>query len=230
MDIWFYALLIIGSYLIGAVPFGFLIGKLHGVDIRKVGSCNIGATNVTRTVGKIPGKICFVLDLLKGALPVLAAQLFRPDEPWLALVCGAAAVIGHIFPVYLKFRGGKGVSTAAGVALALAPLPLLCAAAVWVASFFIWRYVSLASILAALTLPLFAGLFIFLGKGTKTACSWLTLGFLAAAAVITVLRHTGNIKRLLNGTENRFGKPEAPTPPAEENKFKPADASRTREE
>ena len=204
MDILFYSLLISGSYLVGAIPFGLIIGKLHGVDIRKVGSGNIGATNVTRTVGKTAGRVCFFLDFLKGALPVLAAQLARPNEPWLALACGAAAVIGHIFPVYLKFKGGKGISTAAGVALALAPYPLVCAAAIWVSSFFIWRYVSLASILAALTLPLFAGLFIFLGWGSATARSWITLGFLIAAAVVAVLRHTENIKRLLNGTESRF--------------------------
>ena len=206
MDMLFYALLIVGAYLVGAIPFGLIIGKLNGVDIRTVGSGNIGATNVTRAVGKTAGKVCFFLDFLKGALPVLAAQLIYPGVHWLPLVCGGAAVIGHIFPVYLKFKGGKGISTAAGVALALAPYPLVCAAAVWVLSFFIWRYVSLASILAALTLPLFAGLFIFLGWGTATARSWFTLGFLIAAAVVAVLRHTENIKRLVNGTESRFVK------------------------
>ena len=206
MDMLFYSLLIAGSYLVGAIPFGLIIGKLHGVDIRTVGSGNIGATNVTRAVGKTAGRLCFFLDFLKGALPVLAAQLLRPDAPWLALVCGAAAVLGHIFPVYLKFKGGKGISTAAGVALALAPYPLVCAAAIWAASFFIWRYVSLASILAALTLPLFAVLFSFLGWGTTTARSGLTLGFLIAAAIVAVLRHTENIKRLVNGTESRFKK------------------------
>ena len=200
------AAFVAGAYLIGAIPFGLLIGKIYGIDIRKVGSGNIGATNVTRAVGKTAGKVCFFLDFLKGALPVLAAQLIYPGVYWLPLVCGAAAIIGHIFPVYLKFRGGKGVSTAAGVALALAPYPLVCAAAVWVLSFFIWRYVSLASILAAVTLPLFAWFFISLEWGTGTARSWLTFGFLVAAAAITVLRHTENIKRLLNGTESRFVK------------------------
>ena len=206
MDILFYLLLIAGAYLIGAIPFGFVIGKLHGVDIRKVGSGNIGATNVTRAVGKAAGRVCFALDFLKGALPVLAAQLIYPELPWLTLVCGAATVAGHIFPVYLKFKGGKGISTAAGVALALAPLPLLGAAAVWVAVFFIWRYVSLASILAAVSLPIFAGGFMILEWGTETARSGLTLGFLVAAAAVAVLRHKGNIKRLLDGTESRFVK------------------------
>jgi len=161
---------------------------------------------VTRAVGKTAGKVCFFLDFLKGVLPVLAAQLIYPGVYWLPLVCGAMAVIGHIFPVYLMFKGGKGISTAAGVALALAPYPLVCAAAIWAASFFIWRYVSLASILAAVTLPLFAWFFISLEWGTATARSWLTLGFLVAASIVAVLRHTENIKRLINGTESRFVK------------------------
>ena len=197
---------IVVSYLIGAIPFGLLIGKLYGVDVRKEGSGNIGATNVTRTVGRTAGKICFLLDFLKGALPVVAAQLIYPCLPWLAIGCGAAAIVGHIFPVYLKFKGGKGVSTAAGVALALAPYPLVCAAAVWAATFFIGRYVSLASILAAVSLPIFALIFRRLSLGTPTARSSQTMGFLIVAAVVAVLRHTENIKRLLNGTESRFTK------------------------
>ena len=198
---WFLA-----SYLIGAIPFGLLIGKCYGIDIRKTGSCNIGATNVTRSVGKTAGKICFFLDFLKGALPVAATQLIYPDMPWLTIGCGAAAILGHIFPVYLKFKGGKGVSTAAGVALALAPLPLLCAFAVWVATFFISRYVSLASIAAAVALPIFAAVFKLLGIGTPTAQSPITLGFFIAAALLTLVRHRENIKRLLAGTESRFEK------------------------
>ena len=206
MQIVIYAVLILGAYLIGAIPFGLLIGKMYGIDIRKVGSGNIGATNVTRAVSKTAGKICFFLDFLKGVLPTAAAQLLYPGLPYLALGCGAAAIAGHIFPVYLKFKGGKGISTAAGVAAALAPLPLLGAAAVWAAAFFIWRYVSLASILAAIALPLLALLFRRLGIGTATARSTVTLIFFTAAAILAVLRHTENIKRLLNGTESRFVK------------------------
>ena len=198
---WFLA-----SYLIGAIPFGLLIGKCYGIDIRKTGSCNIGATNVTRSVGKTAGKICFFLDFLKGALPVAAAQLIYPDMPWLTIGSGAAAILGHIFPVYLKFKGGKGVSTAAGVALALAPQPLLCAFIVWAATFFISRYVSLASIAAAVALPVFAGVFKLLGIGTPTAQSPITLGFFIAAALLTLVRHRENIKRLLARTESRFEK------------------------
>lgn len=194
------------AYLIGAVPFGLLIGKLHGVDIRNVGSGNIGATNVTRAVGKTAGRICFLLDFLKGTLPTAAAQLFHPELPWLAIGCGAAAILGHMFPVYLKFKGGKGVSTAAGVALALAPYPLLCAAAVWVAVFLIWRYVSLASIAAAAALPTAAIVFALFDIGSPTAGSAFTLVFFCAAAALAIFRHRENIKRLFAGTESRFSK------------------------
>ena len=206
MQIAIYAAIVTAAYLIGAIPFGLLIGKLYGIDIRKVGSGNIGATNVTRSVGKTAGKICFFLDFLKGALPTAAAQLIYPELPYLALGCGAAAIIGHMFPIYLNFKGGKGVSTAAGVAVALAPYPLLCAAAVWVAVFFIWRYVSLASIAAAVALPVSAAAFKIAGCGSVTARALLTLVFFCVIAALAVLRHRENIKRLLAGTESRFSK------------------------
>lgn len=155
------------SYLIGSIPFGYLIGRLHGIDIRKVGSGNIGATNVTRSIGRIAGKICFFLDFLKGALPVVLVNMtFEENTANLALAAGLAVILGHVFPIYLRFRGGKGVATAAGVALALAPYPLLCALAVWVVTFLTSRYVSLASIVAAASLPIIAALFFGLGIGT----------------------------------------------------------------
>ena len=226
MDMLFYSLLLAGAYLIGAIPFGFLIGKFHGVDVRTVGSGNIGATNVTRAVGKNAGRLCFALDFLKGALPTFAAQLAYPEETWLAFACCALAVLGHIFPVYLKFKGGKGISTAAGAVLALAPLPLLGAAAVWVASFFIWRYVSLASILAAVALPILAWLFGWLEVGPSVSRSIFTLIFLGVLSLLAILRHIANIKRLLAGTESRFGKP-APKPEDAENaSVTPEEASR----
>jgi glycerol-3-phosphate acyltransferase PlsY len=228
MDILFYALLIVGSYLIGAIPFGFLIGKLYGVDVRKVGSCNIGATNVTRTVGKIPGKICFVLDFLKGALPALAAKLLYSQESWLIFTCCALAVLGHIFPVYLKFKGGKGVSTAAGATLVLAPLPLLGAVLVWVTGFLLWRYVSLASILAAVSLPVLAGVFMYFEKASRDT---FTLVFLSIMALVAVLRHTGNIRRLLAGTESRFDKSGGQQKsPAGEEQISAEEPSQNREE
>ena len=183
-----------------------IIGKLHGVDIRKVGSGNVGATNVTRAIGPWHGKLCFLLDLLKGAIPVLATQLLLPGLPLMAIAAGAVAILGHMFPVYLKFKGGKGVSTGAGAALALAPLPLLCALALWAALFLITRYVSVASIFAAVSLPLFAFLFRLLNLGSITAKSLSVLIFFAVIAAVTVYRHRSNIKRLMEGTENRFQK------------------------
>lgn len=193
------------SYLIGSIPFGYLIGRLHGVDIRTVGSGNIGATNVTRSIGKIQGKICFFLDFLKGALPVaLVNAAFTEDTANLALLAGLAVILGHIFPLYLRFRGGKGVATAAGVALALAPYPLLCALAVWVITFLSSRYVSLASIVAAASLPIIAVLFMGLGIGTPFPLANSTILFFAFIAFLAILRHVSNIRRLLNGTESRF--------------------------
>ena len=184
------------SYLIGSIPFGYLIGRLHGIDIRKVGSGNIGATNVTRSIGKIAGKICFFLDFLKGALPVVLVNMtFEENTANLALAAGLAVILGHVFPIYLRFRGGKGVATAAGVALALAPYPLLCALAVWVVTFLTSRYASL---------PIIAALFFGLGIGTPFPLANSTVFFFALIAFLAILRHISNIKRLLNGTENRF--------------------------
>ena len=194
------------SYLIGAIPCGLLIGFAKGIDIRKVGSGNIGATNVTRAVSPIAGKICFFCDFLKGMLPTLTVQFVIKGAPLAAIICGLAAVLGHIFPIYLKFKGGKGISTAAGVAIALAPLPLLTALAIWGAVFFISRYVSLASIIAAIMLPISAAAFAFFKIGSKVAVSRDTLIFFVVIAVLAVVKHISNIKRLINGTENRFEK------------------------
>ncbi len=200
-----YIIVALASYLIGSIPFGYLIGRLHGVDIRTVGSGNIGATNVTRSIGKIQGKICFFLDFLKGVLPVTMANLmFEENQATLALIAGLAVIIGHVFPVYLKFRGGKGVATAAGVALALAPYPLLCALLIWIVTFMTSRYVSLASIVAAASLPIVAALFMGLKIGTPFELGKSTILFFALIAFLAILRHVSNIKRLLNGTESRF--------------------------
>lgn len=200
------------AYLIGSVPFGLLIGFMRGVDIRTQGSCNIGATNVTRVIGKIWGKICFACDFLKGLLPVLAVHFLwnrfsgQPEQTLqagiLVSLTALAAVLGHIFPVYLKFKGGKGVSTAAGAVMALNPLSVVIAAAVWVLTFFASRYVSLASIAAAVALPLAAWLLIFAGVPMSLPAGILLIFF----AVLTIWRHRSNIQRLLNGTESRFEK------------------------
>lgn len=201
-----YAVLIAAAYCIGAVPFGFLIGKLHGIDIRKVGSGNIGATNVTRIVGRTAGKICFALDFLKGVAPVLIAGMLFHESAWPALAAGLATILGHIFPIYLKFKGGKGVSTAAGVAFTLAPWPLLTGLAVWAVVFLAGRYVSLASIVAAASVPVSAALYRLFGIGGAAARSGVTLVFLTLIALFVIVRHRSNVKRLLAGTESRFEK------------------------
>ena len=204
------ALTVAGSYLFGSIPWGFIIGKLNGVDVRQEGSKNIGATNVTRCVGKKAGKLCFALDFLKGALPVLAAQYFFRDSrnifEYVVIAALFASVIGHMFPVFLKFHGGKGVSTAAGAVMALAPLPLLVALLVWVVVFLVSRYVSLASIAAAAVLPIVAWILYLVKFGSELSRTPSVLIFLTIIALLAILRHHSNIQRLLNGTENRFGK------------------------
>lgn len=203
---------ILGAYMLGSIPWGYIIGRIYGVDVRTVGSKNIGATNVTRTVGRIPGKICFALDFLKGGLPVLAAQQIAAAGVWksgaelVVVAVMLATILGHIFPVFLQFKGGKGVSTAAGSIMALAPIPLIAAFAVWVVVFLVSRYVSLASISAAAVLPVVAWAFAVAGIGSPVAHSKLTLIFLTVIAVLAIVRHHSNIRRLLNGTESRFGK------------------------
>lgn len=217
MDYVWAVLTVLAAYVIGSIPWGFIIGKFNGVDIRTVGSRNIGATNVTRCVGKAAGKLCFALDFIKGVIPVLAAQWFFRDWRYLeyvVILALFAVVLGHMFPVFLKFKGGKGVSTAAGAIIALTPLPLLIALVVWVVVFLVSRYVSLASISAAVVLPVVAWVFyITRTGGHKLAHSPIVLVFLTLVAVLAIIRHRSNIQRLLDGTENRFGKkvPEKPS-------------------
>jgi len=215
----------LGSYLVGAIPFGFLIGKFHkGIDIRRHGSGNIGATNVTRVLGKGWGRLCFFLDFLKGAVPVIAASMLSDRESsqfvvehlpeWLkmepclpdpggllACVAAFAAVCGHIWPVYLNFKGGKGVSTAAGAILALNPLSLISAGAVWAIVFFASRYVSLASIAAAVAIAVFCVVFKVAGLSNANPPEIILLFLLAA---LSVTKHASNIRRLREGTENKF--------------------------
>ena len=199
------------SYLIGAIPWGYLIGKRQGVDIRKLGSKNIGATNVTRVIGKWSGRLCFALDFLKGFIPVLVVTILCKkgiiDDNYHIMQMAAAlsAVMGHMFPVYLWFRGGKGISTTAGALLALAPYSFAIAGIVWVVVYLLSRYVSLASISAATILPICATLITWL-KPELYYHSPYVLGFLYFLSVMAILKHSGNIKRLLNGTENRFEK------------------------
>ena len=197
----------LAGYLIGSIPWAFIIGKANGLDIRQHGSCNVGATNVNRVLGKKWGISCFFLDFLKGFLPVLFLQLAngRFNFPRYVdadvIIVSVAAVIGHMWPLFLSFKGGKGISTIAGIILALAPFSFLTAVLAWIVIFHISRYVSLASVSAAFLLPVSAWTFVVLGY-TKTSLGVLIM--LSALATLAILRHRGNIQRLLAGTENKF--------------------------
>ena len=184
------------SYLLGAVPFGLLLGRLAGVDVRSSGSKNIGATNVTRLLGKKMGFFTLLLDIAKGFLPMLTAQLCGLPS-LVVLVCGAAAFLGHCFPVYLGFKGGKGVATALGVFLFLDPVAMLAGLAVFVVLVAVWGYVSMGSLAAALVIPIFIGL----QKGVGD------IFYLAAfVALVIWAKHHENIRRLMSGTEKSFKK------------------------
>ncbi len=193
-------MLVAGSYLLGAVPFGLVVGKLAGIDVRQHGSKNIGATNVSRTLGKKFGLITLVLDVLKGYAPMYAASALLPETPEAVIIvcgCGVAAVVGHMFPVYLGFRGGKGVATGLGVFLYLSPLAIAVSLGVFLAAVACSGFVSVGSLLASALFPLW----LFLLGGSPTV--------IAAAAVIAVLiwiKHHENIRRLLRGEEKTWKK------------------------
>lgn len=187
-------LLVLAGYLCGSVPWGLLLARRVGVDVRRTGSGNIGAANVARSAGLRLGLATLLADALKGAVPVLLARWLTAD-PAIAAAAGVAAFIGHVFPVTLRFAGGKGVATALGVLATLAPLAAAGAAAVFVLVLATSRYVSLASVVAAASAPLAMA-----GLGEPPSV-------LVAASVMTaviVARHRGNFARLRDGTESRF--------------------------
>jgi glycerol-3-phosphate acyltransferase PlsY len=188
------AILLVTAYLLGSVPTGLLLGKAYGVDVRKEGSGNIGATNLYRTVGRKVGVLTLIGDCLKGLIPVLVVQFSSQPADYAAWV-GLAAFCGHVFSVFLRFKGGKGVATALGVFLALAPLAVGIALAVFVALMLIWRYVSLGSIAAAAAMPLV----VMLLPGDTVLKSVTVI-----IAVVVIAKHHENIGRLLAGTESRF--------------------------
>jgi glycerol-3-phosphate acyltransferase PlsY len=210
-----WVLLPAGAYLVGATPFAWIIARHRGVDLRTVGSGNIGATNVGRACGRTWGYLCFVLDVAKGLAPALAAgallgssgQLPTQTQQVIWLATGSAAVVGHVAPVWLGFRGGKGVATSLGVVLGVYPyftFAGLAALAVWIAVVLASRYVSLASIVSAgAFLPL---LVVFNGAG-RIGRLWPMFAFAATIVALIIVRHRGNIARLLAGTENRIGSP-----------------------
>jgi glycerol-3-phosphate acyltransferase PlsY len=205
--------LVTGAYLAGSIPFSFLVVKLMtGQDIREKGSRNVGATNVARTAGKLPGIIALVGDIAKGWGAVMLARwlVTRPDWPfaagpqpwesrefWVALA-GLIAVLAHMFPVWLRFHGGKGVATASGVFLALNPIVIAAAAIVFALVALIFRFVSLASIVSAASVPLF---FRFLAQG---ASFWHIVTSIAIAIAV-IVKHHENIARLAQGAERRMG-------------------------
>jgi acyl phosphate:glycerol-3-phosphate acyltransferase len=213
------------AYLLGSIPFGLLVARSHGIDIRQHGSGNIGATNVWRVLGKKWGIITFAADLLKGLLAVIIGQWIAThwaihvplprghvridhfDPGFAGIAAALGCVLGHSFPLWLGFKGGKGVATSLGVILGMMPLAALVAFALWAVVFKLSHYVSLASVIAAVALPVIVMALLFLGW----LHGWAHFHFAVAAGGLVVLRHRTNLRRLVEGTEHRFG---APSPPA----------------
>lgn len=240
------SLIIFASYLLGSIPFGYFVAKACGIDIREHGSGNIGATNVMRVLGKKPGYTVFALDTLKGLIAVILGKYISDQyqltisqvhpgfqganevilhnvyfihlpEAIGAISAAIACILGHNFPVWLGFKGGKGMATSAGVLIGMMPPTAMGCMLVWAIVFFSTRYVSLASIAAAIALPVITMLLLLLGFLN----GWPYFYFAVAACILAVWRHRSNIVRLINGTENRFVKkpktpednpPQAPPP------------------
>jgi glycerol-3-phosphate acyltransferase PlsY len=199
-------LYIIAAYLVGGIPFGFLAGKvLRGIDIREHGSRNVGATNVLRVVGKGPGLAVYLLDSLKGFLPVFAAQLIwpadGPQQQWYHIAVAVFAIMGHVLTPYLRFKGGKGVATASGAMLALAPLPLLAALLTFALVFGLTRYVSLGSITASVVFPIAVAVQRII-RNQDPLVPMLAVGWFLTLMILVT--HKANIIRLMQGKENRL--------------------------
>ncbi len=210
-----YLLFPLTGYLLGAIPFGLIIGLSRGIDIRQHGSGNIGSTNTVRILGKKLGYLCFLLDVLKGLLPTSLVAIYlhtrlettpmTSGDHLALLLTGGACVAGHIFPVYLKFKGGKGVATSLGMVLGIWPwftLSGLAAFLIWVIVWQTWRYVSLASIVAAITFPVILFLWILMRPDWSLDQLWLLQLFAVIMATLVVIKHKSNVTRLLNGTES----------------------------
>jgi glycerol-3-phosphate acyltransferase PlsY len=199
-----YAIFAVGGYLLGSIPTGFLVGKAKGVDVRTVGSKNMGATNVFRVLGKGPGIFVLVMDGLKGyaacawledwLTPLITVP--SPDLELHQIIAGIAAVLGHNYTFWLWFKGGKGIATSGGVYFALAPIAAAIALTTWIITVLITRYVSVASIAASIALP----------TAVWFTSDSLLLGVVTTAlGLLAIAKHRGNIQRLINGTERRFG-------------------------
>jgi len=191
------ALWLLAAYLLGATPTAYLAGRLaRRIDLREHGSRNLGATNVYRVLGWAWAIPVALIDIAKGAVPVALFVRWAETAPWLAIAVGIAAVLGHMFSPYVGFKGGKGVATAAGMFVALAPLAVAIALPVWGMCLWLTGYVSLSSIIAATTFPLF----VRMTRPDAVATLWASV----ALAALIVFTHRGNIRRLVAGTENRF--------------------------
>lgn len=198
-------LIAVGSYLIGSIPFGYLAGRLCGIDIRTKGSGNIGATNALRVLGKKWGYAVFLLDFLKAWLPVklalgwgIALMVHPASAP--GALAGLCVLLGHSFPVWLGFKGGKGIASSAGVMVGLFSLAVfLVCLGMWLLLFTVTRYVSIASIVAAVSLPVAVGILVFLHRA-----DWLGFTVSVVMAFLAIWRHRSNIVRLRAGTEPRF--------------------------
>ena len=204
--------LIMASYLVGSISFALLIAKVHGINLRGIGSGNLGATNLARACGKKWAYLCFLLDVLKGFVPSFAARFFILSDSadastlalWLAV--GVAAIFGHIFPFYLKFKGGKGVATSFGVVLGIWPyytIPGLIVFVLWVAIVLIWRYISLGSIIAAAVFPVIMIAMTAILKNWHFNILWPLIVAAAFLCSLVIILHRTNIKRLLAGTEHK---------------------------
>lgn len=183
------------AYLVGSIPFAFLMSRRRGIDLRAVGSGNVGASNVLRTIGVRPAVLAMLLDALKGVLAVFVAERVATGSAT-PVAAGLASVVGHIYPVWLRFRGGKGVATAAGVFGVLTPAALAAACGVFLLAVWVTRFISVGSIAAAVTLALVAAV--------SDAPGVVAAGA-AMAAVIVIYRHRANLARLVAGTERRVG-------------------------
>lgn len=212
-----YIIIAVAAYVLGSIPTGFLVAKARGIDIRSIGSGNIGATNVFRYFGVVAGVVVLLIDALKGFLAVavvtrLCWHIFGAtgsvlSHEWLEIIAGLAAVLGHNYTCWLHFKGGKGIATSAGVLVALVPYALLIILGIWILVLGLTRFVSLASICASAALPFATWV---------TGGSFTMIAITSAMTALAIYKHKPNIQRLLNGTESRIGSkstaPEAHTP------------------